>query len=353
MTTRLKKGKCTVLFFSDTHLRDVGSFPGFNRVDDNGLTRELNNIVSGFEFVAEKIRNVKPDLVVFPGDLYHTPEGLTTTVIHASDIALRMIKYACDEVGCPFIIMPGNHDCVNDKLGIYSVATLGGYGAVILQDDELEINGHKIAFVQFNSDKLSVYDKLIAAKKGGASLIVTHLDFKGAVYETGIESKSALPSKIGVPVVSGDIHLHQTIGDVIYVGSLVQNRFNRRDLTGVGGVLSFELHSGDWDFSPNWGSKHYAILDDESQLKHLPPERCVLQVRIPELSDSLLRKLEKYEYAHVPSFGKKGLDEGVPAMALGKSDLRSPVRVLKHYVSKNRPEAAFVVEEALRDNRNE
>jgi DNA repair exonuclease SbcCD nuclease subunit len=331
------------LHFSDTHIRDKGSFPPFNRIEENGFSRELNNCILGFQFVADKIKEIRPSAVFFHGDLYHTPEGLTTQVIHGSSLALQMVTDACEEVGCPFFIFPGNHDMVNDKIGITSVATLNGYADLVFDNRVVSVGKFKVGIVQFNTDKVNVAKNLERMEKK-VDLIATHLDFKGARYETGRISSSVISPKLKVPVISGDIHLPQDLNSVHYIGSLIQNRFNREDLEGVGGVLTYDFKSKKVKRYPNTYSKHYVKVVDKSLLLSFDAEKVVMQIRCP-LTDDERAEIDHagYEYVYLP------IPEKASQVAVGSVSIsmETPEQVLRGFVNQNRPDAVSLFDEIV------
>lgn len=335
-----------VLVYSDPHLREFGSFPPFNRAADNGLTRELNNIVDGFKWVESQILKYKPTHVVLAGDVFHTPEGVPTTVLSAAAEALGGVHRACEQVEARHYIMPGNHDCASETQKIFLTSVLTGFGNVLEED----VIVNNIGFVQFRTDKAEAIEALKFMCKKKPKLIITHLDFEGATYESGHGSKSQIPCEWPVPIISGDIHLPQTLGDnnVHYVGSLVQNRFNRQDLHKVGGAILYDLKTKKHTRLKNTGSKHYVKVLDLSKTKELDPERCVLQIRVPEITDQDIKKykLDRFEYVHVPESVAKTVERDEAATFV-KSEFDSPIRMLKTFVEQDRPDAADLVESVI------
>jgi len=230
--------------------------------------------------------------------------------------------------------MPGNHDMLNDKLGIMSISTLCGYGEIVTDDRFIDVDGYNVACVQFNSDKAKVAESLERAAEK-ADLIVTHLDFKGARYETGKLSGSQISPNLKVPVISGDIHLPQEIGAVNYIGSLVQNRFNRTDLSGVGGYLLWDVDKRKAERYPNTYSKHYVKIEKLSQLKGLDPDQVILQVRCPIPDEKTNKLFEPYDYIHLP------MPEDVHIVDVGakKVSMDRPEDVLRAFIKQERPGA--------------
>jgi hypothetical protein len=224
------------LYYSDTHLRETGSFAPFNVLQANGLTGELNNIILGYRFVADQIRKYRPQHVGCLGDTFHVTESQTAKVLHSADVALGEVAQASRDVDAEHDIFAGNHEIENDLLRITSISPLRGYGRIILDFEIRDVHGVKIAFVPHFSDVGYLIDCIRRAEEE-ADLILAHADFEGCAYESGEKSKSKLSPQLKKPCIAGDIHLPQDIGSVSYVGALVQHRFGRMDLDQIGGVL--------------------------------------------------------------------------------------------------------------------
>lgn len=336
------------LFYSDIHYRETGSFPPFNKIEENGLTRELNNINLGMKFVADQIRKHKPRIVGCLGDIYHTPEALPTSVIHASAIGLEMIRSACFEVGAVHYIMPGNHDMLSDKHKIFSTSVLTGYcQGLITETQEIEIGDKTVAFVMFDSDKEKV-QKDLEHFDGKVDLICTHLDFKGARYETGKTSPSQISPNLKTTVISGDIHLYQKLGNVWYIGSLVQNRFNRYDTNGIGGVLIYDFEKDKVTRIKNTESLHYVKIDSIDELEGLSPETCILQVKTRELSDQDKELLQDYLYIHTPMPAEREqLETGGKVLSLDR-----PQDILRAHIQEVSPNLLETFDEVLTGEQN-
>lgn len=330
-----------LMFFSDSHLRDVGSFPPFNKIEENGLSHELNNIILGYKFVANMVVKRKPRALFFLGDVFHHPESVSTAALYGASIAWGMVRDACIEVGIPFYYFEGNHDILSDIFGINSVAILQGFGEWIKEDQVIDIDGFRVWAAKFNSNKEKVAASLEKGKK--YDLVITHLDFKGARYETGKLSNSRISPNLDVPIISGDIHLPQDVGDVSYVGSLVQNRFNRTDLSAVGGVLIFNMETKKVTRIPNKLSRHYVKIEDLSQLDGLPPDRVVLQVKCPLPDEESIKALEGYMYVHVPMPDfKEQVEVNKKIMSMEKPD-----KILRNWLADEKPEIVSLFDEVF------
>lgn len=344
-----------VLCFSDSHLRDTGSFAPFNKIDEKtGLTYELLNVIKGFEFVADKIREFEPEYVFFLGDFYHVPEFITTRTLHASDIALSLINKACSETCSEFVMMPGNHDVLNEHYGITSVNNLIGYARILPLNENVYFNigPHKVCVVPFNSSAEIFTKNVNLARDNGSKLIMTHQDFEGCKYESGYPSESKVSPRIGVPVISGDIHLMQQVGDVTYCGSLVQNRFNRYDLSGVGGVIVYDLDDGKLEHYKNDYSKHYVKVKDFDQIAYLDPDRCVLNINMKVDPDKLSKYLEDNNFKDYIHVNRNPVDKNIDEKVKSDVKVTSPLKSLRKHIENNNSEALDQYDELIKNFKN-
>jgi hypothetical protein len=332
-----------LLFYSDTHLREFSSFPPYCQLADNGLTKELNNIISGFEFVADCIRKIKPERVGMLGDLYNNTEFQSARVLYGSHLALSRIKSACDEVGAEHDMISGNHDILSEQHNISSIANLRGYGNIYLEPQYVTMkNGFKVTYLPALSNTGVIFSQLSNAQNQ-SDLICTHADFAGCKYESGMPSSSPLPAQWPKPIISGDIHLPQDIGSVKYVGSLIQNKFYRNSLKQLGGVLVYNTEDGTYYRIPNNYSKHYMKFFDGID-KDLPaPTACVLQVVSSRSKEEVAETYKDYEHYHVPAMEQKS-DVRVN---YSHFSLDNPEKLLRVHVNKERPEALEVFDEII------
>jgi len=329
-----------VLCYSDTHLRSIGSFPPYNQISRNGLTKELRNIIAGFKFVAHHILEFKPRVVIHCGDIYHNTDYISSMTLHGASIALGAIKQACDEVGCRHIMIPGNHDILaqDSDYIVTSIANLRGYGDILLQKDLLDIDGFRIGFVPYNRVGELVHADLLDYQNK-SDLMITHLDFAGAKYDSGKESLSEISPNFDVPVIAGDLHVPQDTGSVCFVGSLLQHKFHRYDLKKVGGILLWDMNEKMARRIPNTVSKHYVKMNfDEDPAGSIPsfnPDSVLLQVFSERAREDIESNFEGFDWFYIKKFKDADDSESTPV----DMQLESPKLSLKEYIKNDNPEA--------------
>ena len=334
-----------ILFYADAHIRSHGSFLPYNRIAENGLTKELNNIIKGFTFVADKIKEINPIAVFNLGDLYQNTEILDVLTITASAKCLDKVYNTCRKLDIPHYYVLGNHDVYSENPLITNVANLRGYFDNIFFENtyfNLPTTDFTIGVVPYRSEVGHVYSSLCDAQES-SDLIVTHLDFANGLYENNHKSTSLLNPHLSRPCISGDLHIPNSVGSVSYVGSLVQHRFSRYDLDKVGGILIYDIESGEIERIPNTYSKHYVkVLDLDKGLK-LDPNRAILQIYSELEKNHIEEHFKDFEYDFYKTIKPVVETEYVNEVTF------NPVLMLQDYISKNNPNANEIANRLLKE----
>jgi len=330
--------------FTDQHLRSTGSFPPFNKLSESGLSKELDNIIRGFYFVADQIRSYKPRAVFSLGDAFHNPEVIDVPTLEGASRAFGVVKKACDEVGADFYILVGNHDVVSENPTlITSVSVLEGFGQVIKEPYFIDIDEFTVSMVPYSSNPSKMYSQLKEAEVQ-SDLILTHIDVAGCRYENNHLSESEIDPTFKVPVISGDIHFSQHVGSVIYPGSLVQNKFTRSDLSGIGGAAFYDLETKEYQLERNIYSKHYVKAHSIEEAKKHDPNQVIIQLVTDVPKEEAEIELEDYEFNYLPA---PKVDDNLE-VEYENVGIESPEVVLRTYINQDRPSALKNFDETLK-----
>lgn len=341
-----------VLFYSDTHIREYGSFTPFNRIDSNRLTFELNNIVKGFQFVANEINELEPDLVFCLGDIYHNQETIAARALEAAHRCLSLVKSACDKLGIPHYAIPGQHDTYaepsSNREGIFSIRPLSGYFTKIFYQKCNEVVSDKssnaaamIGVIPYVSDPGDFYYSLVDLSQS-SDLIVTHHDFAGARYENGHVSEAPTSPDNSVPIVSGDIHLPQSVGNVTFVGSLIQHKFQQNRLN-ANGVLLYDTEKKTLQRYFNTLSRHYVVVRDLQRIKDFEPGQVILKVYSDLPREEIEPILKGYEYEYFPEAKKSNEVKTVYT----EFSAENPEEVLRGHIEKENPDALEMYDQVM------
>lgn len=320
-----------VLSYADMHFREFGSFAPWNRVDSNGLTPELNNIIRGCHFVANKIEELQPDMVVNLGDIFNNQETISVKTLHGVHLGLRVIQLACGRI--PHFAIPGTHDTYSEVQNIYSISPLMGYFTEIFTEVKL-VQDSNIALIPYMSDPVKFYEALVNLPSS-VKLAFCHHDFSGSKYENGHQSESVTSPELPFTVIAGDIHLPQQINSVIYVGSLVQNKFQQFSLND-NGILLYNTETRLYQRFRNTMSKHYVVLNDLENLESLDPDKVILKVISDIPKEEVEKILSKYEYVYFP---QKAKEEGEGEQSYSELNVENPIEALRNFVATDKPEA--------------
>jgi len=322
-----------ILCYGDIHLRDRGSFLPFNSIDANGLTKELNNQLWGLYFVSTQIRLIKPNIVINLGDIFHITEFISTQCITGAYKAFQEIKTSIDIVGAKHFIIPGNHDVLNEQHKISTIYSISKFGELVLEPRTEMLQHIKFYMLPWSSD-IDYVNNHIKNAENNSSLLFTHLDFWGAIYESGKMSQSPISPKLKIPCIAADVHTAMDIDSVSYVGSLVQNTFHRDNLDCVGGIILYE--DGKIKRIPNNLSRHYIKLTDDTirKVKKYSPEQVVIKVisANPEQYEELLK-----DYSVI--FHKQIINPDIDVPMDMNVEEKEPRKLFEEYVNNNKPEA--------------
>jgi DNA repair exonuclease SbcCD nuclease subunit len=90
-----------ILHFSDTHL----GFQAFDRVTDAGVNAREQDVYDAFEYVVDRILDIRPDVVIHSGDFFHRPSPSN----RALTFGLEQLRRLCD-ARIVIVLIAGNHE---------------------------------------------------------------------------------------------------------------------------------------------------------------------------------------------------------------------------------------------------
>ena len=342
------------LCYGDFHIRELGSFQPYNKIDErNGLTYELNNAILASEHVASVIVAEKPDVVVDLGDFFHDKNTITTKVLYAANICCNNIKEACEEVGAECYMLLGNHNLFNELNNINNCDILSGFFSVVNFPRIIDFAGFKIGLVPYSS-KPELVKQVLSDYSKECNLIFTHLEFAGCSYDSGKKAEFGYDPNLGIPCVSGHIHLRQEILDVVYIGSIIQNTFSTYSLENVGGVLVFnDAYPSEGKFYINDKSKHYVKVSSMDYFYNILDtlvNKSVLKVMLPkEVYDQHKELFDKFEHTFIPSIKNRD-NYNLTQYRIEGEDQTDPIVLLKTYVLERLPECMPLLDKILLRN---
>lgn len=321
-----------ILFYGDSHFKEFGSATVWNKITSTGLTYELDNLIEGFRFVSDHIRKLSPDLVIFAGDLFHPMETLSIRTLYGAAMGMELVSRACKSLNIDHLILRGNHDTLTETpVIINSISSFGGYGTLITEPYLYDLKGFGIKLIPHCSNKAKVLSEMDTPQ---AQLLVPHTEFAGAKFENGHPVEGGLDGSIvKTPIISGHIHMPQEIGNVTYIGSLVQDKFYKVD---GGYILMYDTDTSEHKRIKNTYSKDYLLVDDVETLKTLDPERYVVKV-VTSLPRQEVEELAK-GFDFIPA--KKVVNkEQVSVLYTDTNKMEDPSILLRGHILKDNNDA--------------
>jgi hypothetical protein len=324
-----------VLAYGDQHMRATSSFLPWNVTTLNGLTRETNNLLLGYDFVADRILHHRPEKVVNLGDIFHPTAIIAAEVLDAAGRGIARVAEACHQVGAEHIIIPGNHDCYSLTPRIISIRPFGGYGRII---NEPELNIHDsfgpLVYIPYMEDD-ELYQAFLKYSACGKCIIFCHQELPGAVYENGRAATCMVEPPAGHKIISGHIHMFQAYNNVVYVGSLVQNRFSNYEIKTMG-VAIINTRTGEVTPELNTYSKHYVACKSVNDAFKFDPKQVVLKIFTDEDKDTARARLDAAGFEYMLIRPPKVKEGGKVISVDGFTT--SPTDLLRTYVATNKPE---------------
>lgn len=169
--------KIKIIHLSDTHL----GWTDLEKTVENGLNLRENDLYKVFIEAIDKILEIKPDIVIHAGDLFHRPSPSNRAIT----IALTQFKRLSD-ANIPIVAISGNHSTPRTQLSspvLKIFETLNNFYAVYNQEyQNIEFAGiviHAIPHITEDNKWIEEIDKL-APIRDKANLLIMHTSVGGA-----------------------------------------------------------------------------------------------------------------------------------------------------------------------------
>ena len=176
----------------------------------NSLSRNID-VRGNFERVLQKVKSDRPDLIVLGGDL---------AAVNGETDAYEWTRYQLDGAVVPYLMIPGNHDQVDNMVSIFKPAIKG-------EDNKLyftcEVMGKRLTFLDSSSEFITSdqFAWLSENNRDQPSLLFMHhpptdcgCDFMDLRYplQNQSETMSALNDINGLKAVfCGHYHTEKTV----------------------------------------------------------------------------------------------------------------------------------------------
>jgi len=197
--------------------------------------------------IREQCKKLKVKRVFFLGDMFDTRGRIPTVVQNA--MAKEFRKWKKEKID--LYAMPGNHDYADKEGLVHSLELFKEFDNIKILDESslIEINGTSYGFIPYQEDlgkeliDSDWYDEDI-------DYLFIHNGIEGATYnENTLDTESRVKSSIfkfvRKHVFAGHYHHRQTIGNVTFVGSCIQQKIDERGQDK--GFILLDENTGIWE----------------------------------------------------------------------------------------------------------
>ncbi len=207
-----------ILVYTDVHFHRWSSF---SEADPNFINTRILQIRKSLSWVCGKIREEKPEVVVFGGDLIHNTRSTDYAVFNQAYEGLREIAEVCVEIDADHIIVDGNHDLLGRN---------SDGGSCILPFEQMPNTTHVSKEIIIKGVRYVPFQKERITKREEYPLQICHMDILENMirgHALGKWSFKELGAKL---IVSGHYHKPCEFGgdgdqNLVYVGSLLPHNF--------------------------------------------------------------------------------------------------------------------------------
>jgi len=221
----------------------------------------------------EDILNKNIQCLIILGDLFDTRFSINQLAEDNARKHLERIEREFVQIN----VLPGNHDCYYANTA--RINSLNKYGRICRIFSKPEVILDKILILPWICEE-NEKECLEAIKKTTSPYCFGHFDIKGAKMNGGHLSEEGLDQKLFKKfkkVFSGHFHSRQIVGNIEYIGSLIQTNFG--DTGEQRGYTILDTDTGETGFVELPGMKHLRIKLTEN----FKPEDYDLQSNAVEL----------------------------------------------------------------------
>lgn len=269
----------------------VGDLHIDNRKSSIKNSESFDEIFRLFRQLTNKVLEERPDFVIFVGDIFDSPESISTNVLSVVTMLFNDLSSLVK-----VIIIAGNHDVVDDN--IQSIDLTGGskghlrsslvyyfkLNEEIYVVDKPQINHFdeiktSILFIPYNNDIVESLNSISKdIRQSYTNILIGHFETKDVNYIKMIPDQSLvehIPSAKELfdkyhqnLVLLGHIHDMSIIEEgnnrLVYVGSARNINYNNRDE--VKGMHILDLNTLSLEFVPNTDTAIYKVFRDPNDL---------------------------------------------------------------------------------------
>lgn len=291
------------------HLADLHlGMRQFYRVTPSGLNQRESDVARAFTAAVDRLIAIAPEVVLFAGDIFHSPRPSNTAIVHAHDQFCRIRRELPNAV---VVIVSGNHDApkTGDTWNILE----------LFQAIGVHVASGQAKRFQFPERSLSVL--AVPEQHGVHPELEPDSSFKYNVLLVHGEIEHVVPNVTpGWDYVGfGHYHVHRSIAPrTFYAGALEYTSSNpwgemaEQASAGVPGkgFVSFDLDAHAADFVPVDGSREFVQLPEITGAEQLTPEdlNAKIAAAVDACPGGIDGKIVRLIIRDVPKNGLRTLD---------------------------------------------
>lgn len=218
-----------LVHLSDLHL----GYRQFQRQTAAGINQREADVASVFRDAIDKIIGLKPDLVVFAGDIFHNVRPPNPAILLAFTQFSRLVRELPDAI---VVMVAGNHDAPRSAETVCILRLFSPLGIHVVDAEarRLTFPEHDLAVLAI-PDTLAPRPSLNPDPSFGRNVLVMHSELRGVIPLSSADAERAAlqvdPNEIGYDrwsyVAMGEYHIHRKLHhNAYYAGAIEYTSFN-------------------------------------------------------------------------------------------------------------------------------
>ncbi len=258
------------------HLADLHlGYRQYHRLTPTGINQREADVADAFRGAIDKVIELRPDVIVIAGDIFHTVRPMNPAIIDAFQQFYRLYSELPDAVK---VMVAGNHDRprASETGCILDLFTRLGFQVVIDAPKRLSFPDRDLSILAV-PDLLSALPPLTPDSEAKHNVLVLHGEVEGmlppyiaATDRATVEiPRDALQAPSWGYVALGHFHVHREIApNAFYSGSIEYTSAN------PWGELVEERNAG----LPGKGFIEYDLDTATHRFHHVPPSRALVDL---------------------------------------------------------------------------
>lgn len=218
-----------LIHLSDLHL----GYRQFQRQTAAGINQREADVASVFKAAIDRIIEIRPDLVVIAGDVFHNVRPPNPAILLAFTQFSRLVRALPDAI---IVMVAGNHDAPRSAETVCILRLFAPLGIHVIDAEP-----RRMTFPEQDLAVLAIPDTLAPRPAlhpdpaFGRNVLVMHSELRGIIPLSGADTERAAlqvdPDEIGYDrwsyVAMGEYHIHRKLHqNAYYSGAIEYTSFN-------------------------------------------------------------------------------------------------------------------------------